>query len=140
MPLTLPDAIQHAMEQVGDASDCSDEHLQLAKWLQELLVYRQQAEHRDDGQGDLDPERLLATIEEEELLLADGFEGACIGISRQFNRAMIAYDRATCIRILMAKGPMTRVEAEGYFDFNVSGSWVGEKTPAFIEFLRPPIR
>ena len=135
MSLTLPDAIQHALEQAGATEGaCSEEHLQLAKYLQELQVYRQRSQHQDDDSGTLDPEELLDVVEEEELLLADGLEGACIGIARQFNRPMVAYDRGACIRILMAQG-MTHDDAEEYFEFNTQGAWVGDKTPVFIELL-----
>ena len=70
--------------------------------------------------------------EDEEILLADGFEDAFLGIASQFNRRFAVYDRAKCIEIL-AKD-MSYDEAEEYFQFNVEGAWVGENTPAFMCF------
>jgi len=68
--------------------------------------------------------------EDENILLADGYEEAFVGIARQFNQAFAVYDRAKCIDIL-AKD-MSYDEAEEYFSFNVEGAYVGENTPAFI--------
>jgi hypothetical protein len=68
-----------------------------------------------------------------EALLADGFEDAYIGVCEVFNRPpLAAYDRDKCIEILMERDGMDSDEAEDYFDFNVSGSWVGENTPVYI--------
>ena len=67
-----------------------------------------------------------------ELLFADGFDEAIIGIGRQFSsQEFVAYDRAKCIEILMRD--MTEDEAEEYFEFNVVGAWVGPGTPVFVE-------
>jgi hypothetical protein len=72
---------------------------------------------------------------EEEILLADGFEDAYMGIGRQFTKPPFAvYDRAKCIEILSSE--MSEEEAEEYFQYNVEGAWVGENTPVFIEPLK----
>jgi len=73
--------------------------------------------------------------EDENIQLADGFENAFLGISRQFyNKPIAVYDREKCIEILMED--MSEEEAEEYFEFNVQGSYVGETTPAFIQMLQ----
>jgi hypothetical protein len=69
--------------------------------------------------------------EDENVLLADGFENAFIGIGRQFGTPIAIYDRSKCIEILTED--MSEEEAEEYFQFNVEGSWVGEKTPIFLD-------
>jgi hypothetical protein len=72
----------------------------------------------------------------ESILLADGFDAAFIGIGSQFSKEPIAvYDRNKCIEILMDRDGMTYEEAIEFFDFNVQGAWVGEKTPVFVECL-----
>ena len=68
-----------------------------------------------------------------ELLVADGFDKAILGVSQQFNSLSVAYDRNKCIEILMTRDNMTQLEAVEYFEFNVVGSYVGEHTPSFIE-------
>jgi len=73
-------------------------------------------------------------LEDESILLADGFDEAFIGIARQFTNPFAVYDREKCIEILTANG-ITEDEAEEYFQFNVEGAYVGESTPAFLEKL-----
>ena len=68
-----------------------------------------------------------------EALLADGFEDALIGVGQQFYKTLAVYDRQKCIEILMERDGMTDEEAVEYFDYNVTGAWVGENTPIFFE-------
>lgn len=70
------------------------------------------------------------------MLLADGFEGAFIGISHRFgfDVPVATYDRETCIEILM-RDDLTREEADEFFEYNVIGSWVGDETPVFVETM-----
>ena len=68
---------------------------------------------------------------DENVLLADGFEDAFVGIGRQFGNPIAVYDREKCIEILMED--MSGEEAEEYFSFNVEGAYVGEQTPIFLE-------
>ena len=58
-------------------------------------------------------------------LLADGFNDAIIGIDS--NSMKLIYSVSKCIEILSKD--MDEEEAVEYFDFNVRGSYVGEKTP-----------
>jgi hypothetical protein len=69
--------------------------------------------------------------EDENVLLADGFDDAFVGIGRQFGRPIAVYNRSKCIDIL--KEDMSEEEAEEYFQYNVEGAWVGENTPIFLE-------
>ena len=71
--------------------------------------------------------------EDENFLLADGFDDAFVGIGRQFGRPIAIYDKLKCIDILQED--MSYDEAEEYFRYNVEGSWVGENTPIFLETL-----
>lgn len=68
-----------------------------------------------------------------EALLADGFEDALIGVGQQFNKTLAVYDRQKCIEILMERDGMSDEEAVEYFEYNVTGAWVGEYTPIFLE-------
>jgi hypothetical protein len=67
------------------------------------------------------------------ILIADGFEEAFVGIASQFDKPIAIFDRQKCIKILMRD--MSEDDAYEYFEFNVSGAYVGENTPAFIEFF-----
>jgi hypothetical protein len=71
--------------------------------------------------------------EDENFLLADGFDDAFVGIGRQFGRPIAIYDKLKCIDILQED--MSYDEAEEYFRYNVEGAYVGENTPIFLETL-----
>ena len=75
------------------------------------------------------------TQHNDEALFADGFEDALIGVGVIFNRSLATYDMRKCIDILMKRDGMTEEEAVEYFDFNVTGSYVGENTPVFVELF-----
>jgi hypothetical protein len=63
--------------------------------------------------------------EEEELLKADGFDDAIIGIDEKTWR--LIYSVSKCIEILSKN--MSEEDAIEYFYFNMEGAYVGEKTP-----------
>ena len=68
-----------------------------------------------------------------DILLADGFEEAFMGVSYSFGSAPKAcYDTHKCIDILQKRDGMTLDEAVEYFDYNVTGAYVGEFTPSFM--------
>ena len=69
---------------------------------------------------------LTENFEGEDFLVADGFDDAIIGVDE--NSMRIIYSVTKSIEILM-KENMTYEEANEYFYFNVSGSYVGDKTP-----------
>jgi len=69
----------------------------------------------------------------DEVLLADGFEVAFLGICEIFGRPPVAaYDRDKCMEVLVERDGMEYDEAVEYFDFNVSGAWVGDLTPVYL--------
>jgi len=76
-------------------------------------------------------EQLMDTLIEAEALLADGFEDALMGHTQGPNIVAV-YEYDLCIHILMTRDDMTCEEAIEFMDFNVLGSYVGEKTPIFI--------
>jgi len=70
--------------------------------------------------------------DDEEILLATGFEEAFMGIARQFGRPFAVYNFEKCLEIL--EQDMASEEAIEYFYFNVEGAHVGENTPAFLSW------
>lgn len=71
-----------------------------------------------------------------ELLKADGLDDAIIGIgSRCGQPEILAYDVSKVIVILMQRDNMTELQAVEFFEFNIQGSWMGEKTPIWIHPL-----
>ena len=80
---------------------------------------------REDGL-ELEPEDPKA-------LLADGFEEALMGYGTRFTHDVAVYSKRKCLEVLVERDEMSRDEALEYFDFNVSGAYVGENTPVFLE-------
>ena len=73
-------------------------------------------------------EEIMDAYEEEEFLKTDGFDKAIIGVDEV--RMCLVYSYKKMIKILRSQG-MTREEAREYFDFNISGAYMGEKTPIY---------
>jgi hypothetical protein len=67
-----------------------------------------------------------------DLLKADGFDEAILGVVQRMGIQAICYDEDKVIEILMKDG-MTLEEAVEYFEFNIAGAWVGESTPFFLQ-------
>jgi acetyl-CoA carboxylase carboxyltransferase component len=65
----------------------------------------------------------------EDVLIADGFDDAVIGIEPMTMR--VVYDIDKVIEILMDQG-MDHDEAIEYYEFNIVGAYVGEQTPIFV--------
>jgi len=73
--------------------------------------------------------------ENPDALLADGFDQALIGIGRRVGQPSLAiYDRNKCIKILASE--MGYEDAEEYFEYNVSGAWMGPNTPIFMATIK----
>jgi acetyl-CoA carboxylase carboxyltransferase component len=65
----------------------------------------------------------------EDVLIADGFDDAVIGIEPMTMR--VVYDIDKVIEILMDQG-MDHDEAIEYYEFNIVGAYIGEQTPIFV--------
>ena len=73
---------------------------------------------------------IVEYYQDEEILKADGFDDAVIGIDTGTMR--LIYSVTRCVEILIVGG-MDMNEAIEYFDFNVRGSYVGENTPIWCD-------
>ena len=65
-------------------------------------------------------EELLQELEDNECLLADGFDDALIGITEGMNPVSV-YDTDKCIEVLIRDSKMNHEDAVEYFYFN---EWV----------------
>ncbi len=73
-------------------------------------------------------EQIFEQYYDEEFLKADGFDDAVIGVSEDFNQPLrLIYSVSKCLKILEQE--MDESDAMEHFTFNVSGAYVGEKTP-----------
>ena len=78
---------------------------------------------REELAGEWDTELLFLSEEE--------FDEAIIGVSERIgDEPVVAYDKEKILEILSTS--MTADEAWEYFEFNILGAYVGEKTPVFI--------
>lgn len=76
-------------------------------------------------------EQILEYYQEEEFLKADGFDDAIIGVDEKSMR--LIYSVTKCLEILIVNDEMSVEEAIEYFDFNVRGAYMGDKTPIWCE-------
>ena len=76
---------------------------------------------------------LIEVLAENDALLADGFEEALIGHTQGAN-VVAVYDYDTCVATLIHRDGMTIEDAVEFMEFNVVGSYVGDKTPVFISY------
>jgi hypothetical protein len=68
----------------------------------------------------------------ESFLKADGFDEALIGVDNKSMR--LVYSVSKCIEILCRD--MNEEDAIEYFDYNVSGAYMGEKTPIWCDDIK----
>ena len=94
-------------------------------------VQEEKQEVRMLKNGTICMKRELAAEINEEMLFADGFDGALIGhIERAGMSSIACYDKYKCVEILAENMPYE--DAFEYFYFNVLGAYVGENTPCFF--------
>jgi hypothetical protein len=79
-----------------------------------------------------------------DMLTMDGYDDCIMGVTTQFNKATILYDKEKVIAKLafemvpkgVARNKAVREQAEEdaieYFNFNMIGAWMGEGTPSFF--------
>jgi hypothetical protein len=72
-------------------------------------------------------DEILDSYPDEDFLIADGLDEAIIGVDQSSMR--LIYSVTNCISVLMKDGEMNEEDATDFFEFNVSGAYVGEKTP-----------
>lgn len=70
-------------------------------------------------------DKILERFPDDGFLKADGFDEAIIGVDEATMR--LIYSVSKCIEILMKN--MSEEDANEHFSYNVSGSYMGEKTP-----------
>lgn len=80
-------------------------------------------------QSNLILEQIIDQYSDESFLKADGFDEAIIGLEESSMR--LIYSVSKCIAILL--NDMSIEDALEYFDYNVRGAYVGDKTPIWCE-------
>lgn len=67
-----------------------------------------------------------------DLLKAEGFDDAIIGMCQVHGEHVYAYDYEKCIEVLQRDQGFTYADSVEYMDFNVAGAYVGRHTPVFV--------
>lgn len=71
------------------------------------------------------------------VLTADGHDHAIVGVLVRPDRdAVVVYDIDKVVQGLVADG-MDWCEAEEHVEYNVTGAYVGPRTPVFVRFCGP---
>lgn len=73
---------------------------------------------------------LTELFPDEEFLIADGLDDAIVGVEAEGDRRVV-YDYDKMVEVFMSEG-MTEEDAIEHISYNVMGSYVGDKTPLFI--------
>ena len=74
----------------------------------------------------------LAEAYDEDLLFADGFDDAILGTASGFDSGRVVYDANKMVSILVQEEGFTEEEAREFLEFNTFGSYVGERTPVYV--------
>jgi hypothetical protein len=64
-----------------------------------------------------------------DLLFADGYDDCIIGLSFREDKLVVLYSTLKVIENLMEA--MSEEEAWEFFEFNIAGAYMGERTPVF---------
>tara|TARA_R110000765_G_scaffold59494_1_gene115683 strand:+ start:263 stop:514 length:252 start_codon:yes stop_codon:yes gene_type:complete len=77
-------------------------------------------------------EEIIERYEDEEFLTADGFDSAIIGVDDKSMR--LIYSKKKILEILQSpEHGMDVLDSIEYYDFNIVGAYMGEKTPIYME-------
>ena len=69
-----------------------------------------------------------------EMLVADGLDEAILGVAHQCGSdPVVAYDISKIIKILMERDGMDKTEAIEFYQFNIEGAYMGNRTPYYID-------
>lgn len=76
---------------------------------------------------------LVLLAGDDQLLFADGLDGAIIGYFDNGEVKVVVYCISKCICCLMEDSDMDEDEADEFLQFNTFDAYVGPRTPLFIE-------
>ena len=77
-------------------------------------------------------ERLVEQYGDEELLFADCFDDAIVGVSCGMEEPRVVYSVEKMIDTLIKEHNMEADEANEFIEFNTIFAWVGDRTPIYI--------
>ena len=69
---------------------------------------------------------------DDDLLFADGYDSAIIGVCGGCDSGRVAYDAQKMVEICVKDDGMTHDEANEWLEFNTFCAYVGEHTPLYV--------
>lgn len=78
----------------------------------------------------------LADRYDDDLLFADGYDGAIIGVAAGFGSPRIVYDKEKMAELLVKGDGMTPEDAWEWLEFNTFGAYVGDQTPIYMDSVQ----
>ena len=81
----------------------------------------------------MDKKEKLADRYSEDLLFADGYDDAIVGVAVGFDNPKVVYDVQKMIEICMENSNISYDEAEEWLEFNTFGAYVGTDTPIYMD-------
>jgi len=96
-----------------------------------------QEEQQHEYRLNTDIREHLETMWEGLLYLSEReFDAAIVGVADRIGMsAVVVYDTTKIIDILCERDGMDRDEAAEYYEFNIAGAYVGDRTPMFIAMI-----
>ena len=74
----------------------------------------------------------LSETHGEELLFADGFDDAIIGVAAGHDSQRVVYCYASMVEVCMKEAKMNYDDAIDWIEYNTIGSYIGENTPIYV--------
>lgn len=74
----------------------------------------------------------ISDIYGEELIFADGFDDAIIGVATGFDSQRVVYCYVTMIETMMKEDDISYEDALDWIEYNTLGSYVGKNTPIYV--------
>lgn len=90
-------------------------------------------EHGKKGSKDIDIREQYSQHYGDDILFADGFDNAIIGICSGFDSGRVVYSIQKMLDILFKDAGMPYDEGMEYLEFNTINAYVGEKTPIYLD-------
>jgi len=77
---------------------------------------------------------IVEMFPEEDILKADGYDDCILGFDYSWDGTIrLIYSVNSILNILINENDMDEDEAIEYFEFNIRGAYVGEKTPIWCQ-------
>ena len=98
--------------------------------MNQLSEFKYSEEANEKAKQDI--QEYCLRYSDDSVILADGYELAFLGCGYSFSGSYAIYDLSTSIEILMQRDGMSFDEAEEFIEYNVLGSYIGDRMPVFM--------